>query len=317
MDSNWDSQLQKLDGHFLQSQNWLKFQESLGQKLIVEKTDSYQWGGYVVDGRGGIKYLYIPYGPTLSDQNPDQALASIKLQAKEQGCMFVRFDQIQALSEKFLLQNGCKYFGEVQPRYTHMIDLSEDLASIKSRMSKTDRNLINRSEKNGTKYSISDDPKMINIFLDLMMGTAQYKNYRAKSRNYLEKQLKFLLASGDAKIYMAEYEEDIVAGVVGVDWNGTRYYMHAGANQEIIRKIPASRGLAWYMIKDAKEKGMKTFDFYGVSEPGNKTHKWASVSGFKRSFGGQDKDFGGTWDLPVSRSKYVFYRLLKTILNKA
>lgn len=315
MNSNWDSNLQKLDGHFLQSKNWLNFQESLGQKLIVEQTDKYQWGGYVVDGRLGIKYLYIPYGPTLADQNPDQALKSIKSQAKDLGCMFVRFDQIQSLPNKLLKQNGSKYFGEVQPRYTHIIDLSDDLAVIKSRMSKTDRNLINRSEKNGTEYSVTEDPKMISVFLDLMLGTAQYKNYQAKSRNYLEKQLKFLLNTGDAKIYTAKYEGKIVAGVVGVDWNGTRYYMHAGANQEVIRKIPASRGLAWYMIKDAKEKGLKTFDFYGVSEPGNKTHKWASVSGFKRSFGGHDKDFGGTWDIPT-KSTYKLYQIIKKASDK-
>lgn len=313
MDSNWDSQLQKLGGHFLQSQNWLKFQESLGQKLIVEQTDSRQWGGYVVDGRLGIKYLYIPYGPTLSGQDPEQALKSIKSQAKDLGCVFARFDQIQVLPEELLEQKGCRYFGEVQPRYTSIIDLSEDLATMKSRMSKTDRNLINRSEKNGTKYSATDDPKMISNFLDLMLGTADYKNYRAKSRNYLEQQLKFLLASGDAKIYTAQYEEKVVAGVVGIDWNGTRYYMHAGANQEVIRKIPASRGLAWYMIKDAKDKELNCFDFYGVAPAGNKTHKWASVSNFKRSFGGHDKDFGGTWDLPVSKVQYVFYRIMKNI----
>jgi len=123
----------------------------------------------------------------------------------------------------------------------------------------------------------------------------------------------FLLDRGNARIYYGKYDDKFAAGVVGIDWADTRYYIHAGADQEVIRKIPVSRGLAWFMIKDAKNAGLKWFDFYGVSAPGDRHHKWASVSSFKRSFGGQDKDFGGTWDIPVSKFHYRLYRLVKNI----
>lgn len=313
MGQDWDEKLKDLDGHFLQSEVWLKFQESLGQQLFFEKTDEYLWGGYKVNGRLGVTYLYVPYGPTL--QNAEylaRALKSIKAKAKESGCMFARFDLAGSQGEESLVKNGCVPFGEVQPRYTHIINLSDELTDMKSRMSKTDRNLVNRSEKLEIEYGTTEDYKMIDIFLDLMLGTAQYKNYTAKSRTYLEKQLKFLIEAKVAKIYWAKYEGKFIAGVVGVDWNGTRYYMHAGANQEIIRKIPASRGLAWYMIKDAKASGLDYFDFYGVSPLGDKSHKWASVSSFKRSFGGDDKDFGGTWDMPL-RVSYKLYKVVKKL----
>lgn len=313
MGEDWDERLKGLDGHFLQSQAWLKFQESLDQQLFFEKTDEYLWGGYKVNGRLGITYLYVPYGPTVRDERGlANALKSIRAKAKESGCMFARFDLAGGYGEELLRRNDCVYFGEVQPRYTHIINLADELATVKSRMSKTDRNLVNRSEKLEIEYGISDDHKMIDMFLDLMLGTAQYKNYSAKSRTYLEKQLKFLLEAKVAKIYWAKYEGNVIAGVVGVDWNGTRYYIHAGANQEVIRKIPASRGMAWYMIKDAKALGLDYFDFYGVSPLEEKSHKWASVSSFKRSFGGDDKDFGGTWDMPLGVS-YKLYKAVKKL----
>lgn len=313
MSEDWDKKLKCLNGHFLQSRVWLRFQESLGQKLVYEQTDRYLWGGYKVEGRLGVKYLYVPYGPTVIDDKAlTDALQSIRAKAKEQGCIFARFDLSGGSDRKLLEENGCVYFGEVQPRCTHIIDLSSELAEIKSRMSKTDRNLVNRSEKLEIEYGTSGDSKMIDTFLDLMLSTAQYKKYSAKSRSYLEKQLKFLLEAKVARVYWAKYEGSIVAGVVGVDWDGTRYYMHAGAKQEIIRKIPASRGLAWYMIKDAKNLGLEHFDFYGVSPAGNKSHKWASVSSFKRSFGGDDKDFGGTWDMPLGAS-YKLYKVIKKL----
>ena len=65
--------------------------------------------------------------------------------------------------QKVLDEAGAKYFGEVQPRYTHIIDLEEDLTAMKSRMSKTNRNLINRSEKIGIKYSESTDVNVLII----------------------------------------------------------------------------------------------------------------------------------------------------------
>ncbi len=316
MGEDWDEKLKSFDGHFLQSRAWLKFQESLDQQLIFEKTDGYLWGGYKVNGRLGITYLYVPYGPTIRNKKDlADALKSIKAKAKESGCMFARFDLAGGYDQDLFSSNGCVYFGEVQPRHTHIINLGDELVDMKSRMSKTDRNLVNRSEKLEIEYGVSDDQKMIDMFLDLMLGTAQYKNYNAKSRTYLEKQLKFLLEGKIAKIYWAKYDGKVVAGVVGVDWNGTRYYVHAGANQEIIRKIPASRGLAWYMIKDAKNLGLKHFDFYGVSPLEDKSHKWATVSSFKRSFGGDDKDFGGTWDMPLGVS-YKLYRVIKKLTER-
>jgi len=311
--SEWNSQLQKLGGHFLQTEEWLDFQQSLGQTLTKVSEDGYMWGGYVVHGRLGIKYLYVPYGPTVMGEKAfSNALNSLINKAKEQGCVFVRFDQAQNFPPNLLQENGCQYFGEVQPSYTHIVSLSDDLALMKSRMSKTNRNLINRSEKIGIKYSKSDD---ISKFLDLMLSTAEYKHYQAKSRSYLEKQLKSLLKAGVANIYSAEYEGSVVAGAVGVDWNSTRYYLHAGGDQEVVRRLPVARGLAWYMIKDAKESGLNEFDFYGVSDPEVKNHKWASVSSFKRSFSGQDKSFGGTWDIPVNKSKYFLYKILKKVTN--
>lgn len=308
---DWDTNLKNLGGHFLQSKDWLDFQESLDQRTFRILEKGYMWGGYVVNGRLGIRYLYVPYGPvTKSDKNLPDALGSMSEIARQEGCVFVRFDQTQNFPANLLKEIDCRYFGEVQPSYTHIISLQDDLALMKSRMSKTNRNLINRSEKIGIKYSTSED---ITKFLDMMMGTAEYKHYQTKSRNYLEKQLSFLLKTCVVSIYTAEYEGAIVAGAVGADWNTTRYYIHAGGDQEVVRKIPVARGLAWYMIKDAKEKGLKEFDFYGVSDPEVKNHKWASVSSFKRSFAGTDKSFGGTWDIPVSKIRYALYKVLKKV----
>lgn len=311
----WDKRLLKNGGHFLQSRVWLSFQESLGQELMNDIKPRFQWGGYVVRGKGGVRYLYVPYGPLLkTEDDMQQALESMASSANKLGCMFVRFDQISNISPEIMIKLGLVYFGDVQPDTTHVLDLNEDLAIIKGRMSKTDRNLINRSEKNGTEYIISVDTQDIATFLDLMLSTAQYKAYRAKSRDYLEKQLIQLVNAGIAKLYFAEYEGKKAAGAIGVDWGNIRYYLHAGGDQSVVRKLPVARGLVWFMVKNAKEQGLQVFDFYGVSpSKDDRGHRLASVSNFKRSFGGQDKSYGGAWDLPLQKNRYRLYRYLRSL----
>ncbi len=312
IDKNWDKKLNDLGGHFLQSKVNLEFHESLGKTVLTKSTKDFMWGGYVVNGRLGFKYLYIPYGPTLQDPKYlKPAIDSIKRAAKEQGCIFARFDQNFESPAIVLKKFGCKFFGEVQPAITHVIDLEKELSLYKGQMSKANRNLINRSEKIGITYKKSASQKDIESFLNLMFDTAKYKKYRSFSRNYTKNQIRFYLDKKVANIFSASVDDQKVAMVIGVDWGKTRYYLYAGADQSVIRKIPASRGLAWHMINDAKEKRLAVFDFYGVAPADLPSHKWASVSSFKRSFCGVDKIFGGTWDIPASRSRYAYYRSLK------
>jgi lipid II:glycine glycyltransferase (peptidoglycan interpeptide bridge formation enzyme) len=52
-----------------------------------------------------------------------------------------------------------------------------------------------------------------------------------------------------------------------------------------------------------------TFDFWGIAAPtDDPDHERAGYTGFKRSFGGQVKEYAGTWDLPIHAVKYSLYR---------
>jgi lipid II:glycine glycyltransferase (peptidoglycan interpeptide bridge formation enzyme) len=64
------------------------------------------------------------------------------------------------------------------------------------------------------------------------------------------------------------------------------------------------------MIFDAKARGKQHFDYYGVAPPhAPKTHKWAGFSQFKRSFGGREVEYAGTWEIPIKLARYQAYRL--------
>ena len=55
------------------------------------------------------------------------------------------------------------------------------------------------------------------------------------------------------------------------------------------------------------------FDLYGVVPPEVRDHAWSGFSDFKRSFGGRQLDYSGTWELPVKRLSYALYRLARGV----
>jgi lipid II:glycine glycyltransferase (peptidoglycan interpeptide bridge formation enzyme) len=69
---------------------------------------------------------------------------------------------------------------------------------------------------------------------------------------------------------------------------------------------PASRvPLLWQLISDARHAGAHTFDFWGIAPTDNSDDKRAGYTRFKRSFGGQVKEYAGTSDLPIHAVKYL------------
>ena len=98
-----------------------------------------------------------------------------------------------------------------------------------------------------------------------------------------------------------------------IEYDGTRYYMQSAADYEY-RKLPATVALLTSAIFDAKEKGLKLFDFWGIAPEGApENHPWAGFTAFKKSFGGYEVDYCGTYDLVISSTKYRLYKALRKV----
>ena len=77
----------------------------------------------------------------------------------------------------------------------------------------------------------------------------------------------------------------------------------------------SGRALLWQLISDARHAGAHTFDFWAIAPTDYSDHKRAGYTRFKRSFGGQVKEYAGMWDLPIHAVKYSLYRAAKTFSN--
>ena len=102
------------------------------------------------------------------------------------------------------------------------------------------------------------------------------------------------------------------AAALVYDYDGVRYYAHAAADYEH-RKLRAGTVLLVQMILDAARAGQQTFDFWGITTSTDPEHPWAGFTQYKKSFGGRQVDYAGTWDLPLNKRKYQLYKTLRQV----
>ena len=108
-------------------------------------------------------------------------------------------------------------------------------------------------------------------------------------------------------------DNEVIAASLFFDYQGTRYYMQSAASLKY-RHLPATVALLSYAIFSGKESGLHTLDFWGIApEDATSSHPWYGFTEFKKSFGGYEKTYAGTYDYILNNNKYNLYRLLRKI----
>ena len=64
----------------------------------------------------------------------------------------------------------------------------------------------------------------------------------------------------------------------------------------------------WQAIKDAKEKGCKTYDLHGRARPEDERSSWSGITRFKEQFGGEAVELLGSYDYI---NKPIHYQIFK------
>jgi lipid II:glycine glycyltransferase (peptidoglycan interpeptide bridge formation enzyme) len=87
------------------------------------------------------------------------------------------------------------------------------------------------------------------------------------------------------KVYSTPRGELLAAAVYLTTDDGA-YYMQNGST-ELGRKLMAPTLAVWEGMKEAKKRGLKYFDFDGVSDERHPIKAWAGFTRFKEGFGGE------------------------------
>lgn len=295
-----------------QSKEWQKLQDDLGEISFFEQGSGYQYLAILKTTPVG-NYLYLPYGPVSEDKKGfENALKSLKLLAKHQKAFFIRVEPTNPTSTQDLPKNAQKIH-DSNPEMSWVLNLKDDKSTIILNFSHGVRNAFNTFTKRGLKVEQTKNLENINYLVKLQTKLFKEKKINTFSKSYLETEL----SQPFATLYLVKYfdpeknTEKVVAASLFFDYKKTRYYMQSASDNDY-KKLPTTVALLTTAIFDAKEKGLEYFDFWGIA-PDNapNNHPWKGFTKFKKSFGGQEIKYAGTYDIVYKPAKYRLYQSMR------
>lgn len=302
--------------HFLQGRHWAQVQRDLGRSVHEESGDGWRYLAIEESNPAG-KLLYVPYGPLAESVEAfDAALASLTALARGCGAVFIRLEPVSAgfsaaEADSVLRSRGLRPApANLQPELSWIVDLDRDFKDVLAGMKPVNRNLYRNIHKKGVTFRSSQDPAEISVLLAFLHLTAARNGFKPQSDEYLTQVARSLMPAGAATLFIAELEGEPIAAALAYDSADTRTYAHA-ALDDTHRKLSAGIPLLVTLMADAKEKGLQQVDLWGVAPADQPGHKWAGFTAFKKSFGGREVAYPGTWDLPVKKLRYGGYQLAR------
>lgn len=319
---------------FLHSWNWGEFQEKMGNKAVrMGIYEGAELRGEAllleVKSRRG-KFIFIPHGPILRDNSLPEKERSVLLLTRELKKLAskgkFRFLRVAPIWPRDLAHQ--KIFSDLgyrqavlhtHPEVTWELDIGKSEEEILRNMRKTTRYLIRKAQGNPDISVIKTDRgERILDFEKLYRQTASRHRFVPFSDSYLESQFSCFAGDNQILLFLAEYKKEVISGAVVVFWQDIAFYHH-GASVTKYPDVPAAYLLQWEAIREAKKRGCKIYNFWGIapeireaSDAKKSSHPWAGLSLFKMGFGGGIKEYLKTQDLPVSKS-YILTRLVERV----
>lgn len=317
---------------FLQSWNWAEFQKQVGNKIwrlgVFENNELIAVSFfYKIKARRGT-FLFIPHAPAITLAKEHELgikleilktlLKELKKLAKAEKASFIRIAPIWGRTEQ-----NAKIFKELgfrnapihmHPELTWQLGLSLSKDRLLMQMRKTTRYLIRQALKNSDIEIVQGrDLKGIEEFNKLYRETIKRHHFTPFSLNYLKNEFSAFAPDNQILVFLGKHKNQALCSSVVIYWQDMAFY-HQGAS--LPSKIPVSYLMQWEAIKQAKARGCKIYNFWGIMEEwaeiGGKTHSrkakkhpWRGLTLFKTGFSGYPVAYTKTQDFILSY-KYWF-----------
>jgi len=263
----------------------------------------------VVPAKRG-KHLAVPYGPILATNNNQPStinsiIEELKKVAEDYKCSFIRISPFWTVTTSHI--EGTKpsplHLLAEHIWYLNLTGKSEE--DLMKNMRQNHRNLIRRAGKEGVEVIASDNPtEDIKEFFRLYDETRKRHHFVPYPSEFIRAQVKHFSERNECSLYLARYNNEIIASSVHMHLGGETSYHH-GASTHKYPKIPASYLLQWTAITDAMKRGDHLYNFWGIAPDGINKHPFRGVTLFKTGFGGEQLELQHCSDLPLKTSYYA------------
>lgn len=341
-------------GSFLQTTEWLEFQKEAGHKVWNFDNGKIRANIIKLGLPLGKSILYIPHGPEInfaalsgeraSLAHPDgrEEISAIggpasgwkggiknelagfikylKDLARQEKAIFVKIEPLSDVVMELLHVKGMRRSSrQIQPYKSVVLDLEFTEEELLAKMHQKTRYNIKVAEKHGiiTELTVRkpSDGRMttshdVDMFWKLLQKTTKRDRFSPHPKAYYKKLLEFLGEKGEIKtdLVMALNGQKPIAGAIILRCGDTAYYLHGASDYEF-RSMMAPYKLHWGIIQYLKNNGIKHYDFWGIDAV-----RWPGVTRFKLGWGGNTKEYPGSFDLVISKLWYLAYTVARKVL---
>lgn len=305
--------------------------ETLNYIIKIDGQNAGILNGFIGHSKIFGKFLELKHSPILkkefnSEEAWNEIFGFIKDLGRENNCFMYRVAPLYKENPALMnVYNKLKMkeapIHNVDALISQYFDLSKSEEELRSDMSSSTRNNINKLMKNeDISIKIVNDNSAFDIFRKFHDQTTKLKSYIDTPIDTLMLELQKQVDNGMCHMVVGYYQNKPIS-----IWQCTVYgkYMHiyqAGSDTEFRQKnVRITYLLFWESLKLAKELGCKTLDLFGGMVPENyqgDKHPWKGVNSFKESLGGSKTTYLHTRDYPLNKIKYMLYYYYSTLRVK-
>lgn len=314
------------EANFLQAWQWGEFHLSRGKTVLrrgVFDGDKLVgvYVGEVETARRG-RHISIAGGPIVdwgSSRAVEVLVEDMRVQGEEHKCAFVRVrPQLEQSEESLRLFKDLGF--KKAPMYLSVelagvLDLEKTEEELLKGMRQRLRRALRKAAKNDIEVETSTDPDRMKEFYDIQLQTAGRHQFVAFSEDFLTKQFKAFADDNSAVLYTARYKGEILAQNFMIFYGNEASY-HYGVSTQLGTKLSGAPLLHMQAMRDARERGIKRYNFWGIVDENDTKHRFYGVSVFKRGFGVDELRYVPAHDLVLDNFAYIKTWLIETIRRK-
>jgi peptidoglycan pentaglycine glycine transferase (the first glycine) len=303
---------------FLQSWNWGEFCQKMGQKIW--RLGAYNNNGGLTSVALVIKtaarrgtFLLIQHSVAMEKPIFEALVVKLKEIAKQENAAFVRLASLYLKNKENQEMFKSLGFREAPMHAsayeaTWKLDITASEEDLMKNMRKTTRYLIRQAQKN-TDIVIekNNNSDSLAIYQNLNREVARRQNFAPFSDEYIKNEFEVFAKDSQCLWFFGKYKGEIAAAALVIFWQGVGFY-HQAASLAKFAKLSIPYLLQWEAIREAKNRGCQIYDFWGYTDPQKyPKHPWAGPTLFKMGFGGYNREYIKTQDLPLTKKYWLTY----------
>jgi peptidoglycan pentaglycine glycine transferase (the first glycine) len=326
-DTDWDAFVRESsEGHYMQSSLWAEFKRAFNwrpARVVISRNGKIVAGAQVLLRRVPLlgNVAWAPKAPVLAEVDAalrDRALDELHALLKRSRARVLLLQPPRAdrtLLDALRRRDFHPSPIIMAPTATILIDLNVDPDTILSKMRRKTRQHIRKGDRAGVTVREGDEADL-ESFYRLHLATGERQHFSPYPLRHFTTLWRTLRPSGSVRLFLAEYQEEPLSGLVLLT-HGDTVHTHAMGWSGTHPKCMSNEVLYWSAIAWSRKHGYRWWDFTWIDPRAGEAVARGdplpedlrrSVTFFKLGFGGDVTLFPGAYD-------HVDNRLLRAVFH--